>query len=267
MQTSLLDLDRLDRLGELDTPVHRLDPRAKLVTAAVFVLMVVSFPKHTVSALLPYFLFPVVLATSGRLPLRYLAAKLVVVAPFALMIAAFNPLLDRQVMLRIGDLAVTGGWLSFCSVLLRVALTAGAALVLIGVTSFRGLCSAFGRCGVPRVLTVQLMFLYRYLFVLGDEATRMIRARTLRTFKGRGLGLRVYSSILGHLLLRTMDRAQRVHRAMLARGFTGEIHWLRGWRFGLPEVLFVTGWCTAFIVFRLVDIPQAIGRLIVGGGP
>jgi cobalt/nickel transport system permease protein len=264
MQTSMLDIDRLDRLGDLDTPIHRLDPRAKLLTAMVFLIMVVSFPKHTVSALVPFFLFPVVLATVGRLPLRYLAGKMLIVAPFALLVAVGNPFLDREIVLRLGSLPITGGWLSFLSVLLRIALTAGVALVLIGVTSFRGLCSALRRCGVPKLLTVQLLLFYRYLFVLGDEATRMLRARRLRSFNGRGMGLVTYHSLLGHLLLRTLERAKRIHLAMLSRGFTGEIPWLRGWRLGLADLLFVLAWCAAFLLFRLVDVPRTLGQWIIG---
>ncbi len=265
LRSSLLDLDRLDRLGSLDTAVHRLDPRAKLLTAMVLVVLVVSFPKYTVSALVPFFLFPLTLAAAGRLPLGYLAGKLLLVAPFAVLLAAANPLLDRRAVLHLGTLAVTGGWLSFTSVLLRVALTVGTGLVLIGVTGFRDLCSALQRCGVPAVLTTQLLLLYRYLFVLGEEATRLQRARALRSFKGRGFGLQVYTSMAGSLLLRSIDRARRIHLAMLARGFTGELHWRQRRRFGVPDLLFVPGWCTVLVLCRVHDLPLTLGRWIVGG--
>ena len=60
---------------------------------------------------------------------------------------------------------------------------------------------------MPASLSAQLLFLYRYLFVLIDEASRMARARAMRSFDGRGMGMKVFSYLIGQLLLRTIDRA------------------------------------------------------------
>ena len=75
------------------------------------------------------------------------------------------------------------------------------------------------RLGAPDVFATQLLFLYRYIFVLGEEAMSMTRARALRSFGGRGMGMRVYGLMLGHLLLRTYDRAQRVYLRHAQPGF------------------------------------------------
>ena len=64
----------------------------------------------------------------------------------------------------------------------------GAALTLIAVTGFNAVCLALDKLGTPRVFVIQLVFLYRYVFVLVDEAARMVRARSLRTFEGGGSG-------------------------------------------------------------------------------
>ncbi len=88
------------------------------------------------------------------------------------------------------------------------------------------------KLGMPDVLATQLLFLYRYIFVLGEETMRMSRARASRSFGKRGMGMRVYSQILGHLLLRTYARAQHVYQAMLARGFDGHVRILRTLDFG-----------------------------------
>ena len=264
IDASFFDVGRLDRLARQDTPVHRLDPRIKLITTLLFLVSVVSFGKYELSALLPFFLYPVTLASAGRIPFGYLSKRLLAVAPFAVLVGIFNPFLDRGTLLRLGDLEVSGGWVSFLSIQVRFCLTVGTALVLIAVTSFQGLCAALQRLGVPQVLTVQLLFLYRYLFVLGEEAVRLVRARALRSFGGRGMGMRVYGSLLGHLLLRTLDRAQRIHLAMCCRGFSGEIRSLRELRIRGPEIVFALGWAGAFAVFRLVNVPRWVGALFTG---
>lgn len=262
IESAFFDIGTLDTLADRDTPIHRLDPRAKLLTTLVFIVTVASFDPYEIAGLLPFFLYPVVLIAVGDLPTGYLLRKLLLVAPFALFIGIFNPLLDREILFRIGPVAVSGGCVSFCSILLRFTLTIGAALILIATTSFPGVCMALERLGTPRVFAVQLLFLYRYIFVLIDEALRMARARELRSFHGRGMGMKIFGDLIGQLLLRTLARAQRIHLAMLCRGFDGEIRLLRPLGIGRPEIVFTLGWSAAFILLRLYNVPRLLGRML-----
>jgi cobalt/nickel transport system permease protein len=264
--TGLSTLDRLDRLARKDTAVHRIDPRAKVITTFVFIVCVVSFDRYEVLALLPFVIFPVVLASEGGLPVGFLARILLVVSPFALMVGAFNPWFDRETVAQIGGLELSGGWVSYASIVLRFLLTTAAALVLTATTSFNGVCLALERLRVPDVFVTQLLLLYRYIFVLGDEAVRMAQARRLRAFGSRGMGLRVYTQMLGQLLLRTVARAQRVYLAMKCRGFDGRVRMARRLHFGTADLAFVAGWSAVFVLFRAVDIPQWLGRLVTGLG-
>lgn len=264
IQEGLYDLGRLDRLAYLDTPMHRLDPRAKVVTTMVFLVCVVSFPKYAILPLLPFLIYPVFSAVEGDLPLGFLLRKLIAVAPFALVVGMFNPWFDREVLVYLGELSITGGWISFASIMLRFFLTTFAALVLIATTSFNGVCMALERLGLPDVLATQLLFLYRYIFVLGDQVMRLARARSLRSFGTRGMGMQVYANMLGHLLLRTYARAQRIYRAMLARGFDGHVRTTAGLRLTGRDIAYTLGWSAAFVVFRLVNVPLLVGRLATG---
>ncbi len=143
-------LDRLDRLARLDTPVHRVDPRAKVVTTLVFVVCVVSCGKYDLLGLLPFALFPVVLATEGGLPLGFLGRLLLIASPFALVMGAFNPLFDREVVAYIGSvprhrrlgLVRLDRRCASCS-------PSAAALVLTATTGFTGVCLALEKLKVP----------------------------------------------------------------------------------------------------------------------
>lgn len=264
LEEGIYDLGRLDRLSYGDTYVHSLDPRAKVLTTLVFLVCVVSFGPYELLPMLPFVVFPVVLVAEADLPLGFLLRKLLVVAPFAVVVGIFNPLLDAETLVTIGGVSISGGWVSYLSILVRFFLTTIAALVLIATTSFAGVCLALGRMGVPDVLVTQLLLLYRYIFVLGGETMRMARARALRSFNGRGMGLGVYTQILGHLLLRTYARAQRVYEAMLARAFDGEVRMSGTLHFGTRDTLFVLGWSAVFLFFRLVNVPLALGSLLTG---
>jgi cobalt/nickel transport system permease protein len=261
------DIGHLDHLATADSPLHRLDPRAKLLTTGVFVVSVVSCDKYEITGLLPFFLYPAVLIGWGNLPLGFLLRKLLLVSPFVLFIGIFNPWLDRTVLLQIGPLGITGGWVSFLSLLLRFTLTVGAALLLIASTGFTAICMGLEKLGSPRIFTVQLLLLYRYLFILIGEAIRMIRAHALRSFHRKGrITFRVFQQMLGNLLLRTLDRAQRIHMAMLSRAFTGEIRIARQFRFGYKEMAFLTGFSGLFLCLRFTDIIDLLGRLVMEMG-
>ncbi|MBJ6800290.1 cobalt ECF transporter T component CbiQ [Geomonas propionica] len=261
---ALLDLKRLDLLARGGTSLHRLDPRAKVLATLVFIVCVVSFGPYQLSALIPFFIFPACLIAAGRLPAGYLAGKVALVAPFAVAVGICNPFFDRGILLHLGPLEVSGGWVSFASIVVRTALTVTAALTLTALTGFAPICRALVRLGMPKTFAMQLLFLYRYLFVLAEEAGRASRARELRSFGRKGKGLASYASLLGHLLLRTWQRAERMHMAMLARGYTGTFLAAECGRFGARELLFVLFWSALCIIMRLYNGAELLGSLVTG---
>jgi len=261
VEASFLDIHYLDRLSYGNSPIHRLDPRVKLATSFFFIILVVSFNKYEIVGLVPFFAYPLFLIILGDLPVMPLIRKVLLAAPFAFFIGIFNPLFDRANLVHIGNVGISGGWISFGSVMLRFLLTVSAALILIATTGFSSICIAAGKMGVPKAFVTQLLFLYRYIFVLIDEAARMSRARSLRSFGRKGLGLRVYANLIGQLLMRTLDRAQRIHLAMCCRAFDGEIRTVRFIAIGRRDVVFLVGWAIFLPAMRFFNIPQWIGRL------
>ncbi len=264
IESGIYQLGRIDQLASLDTPIHRVDPRAKVLATMVYLVCVVSFGKYEILQLLPFAIFPIVLASEGQVPFKFLGTRLLIASPFALFIGVFNPLLDTDVVVHIGGMGITAGWVSYASIMLRFTLTVSAALVLICTTGMNSVCTAIERMGVPDVLSTQLLFLYRYIFVLAEEVLTLSRARALRSFGRRGLGLRVYGQILGQLLLRTYGRAQRIYNAMLCRGFDGRVRTMRVLRFGARDFAFILGWSAIFLVFRLYNVPILLGQIVTG---
>jgi cobalt/nickel transport system permease protein len=176
------------------------------------------------------------------------------------MIGIFNPIIDRNAIMYFSGIAISGGWISFASILIKFVLTVSTAFTLIACTGFNNICFALNRIGVPKIFTTQLLFLYRYIFVLAEEAARMIRARNLRSFNRKGKGIKSYGPLLGNFFLRTMNRAERLHLAMSCRGFDGNIRVMNKFRFGLSEFSFMLIWISFFILFRLVNVTQLVGN-------
>ena len=264
IESAFFDLSNLETLAGGNTIIHRLDPRIKVLTAAVFMICVVSFDKYTISAMLPFAFFLVIIMGLADIPAGYLAKKLVLVSPFAVMVGIFNPLLDHQPLLQLGSVTVTGGWLSFFSILLRFTLTVSAVLILIASTGFNAICMAMAKLGMPKIFAVQLLILYRYIFVLIDEGLCMHRARTLRSFERPAMGVKTFAHLVGQLLLRTLDRAQRIHLAMLCRGFDGTIRIRQVLCITATDLFALTSCTTLFFLMRYYDLPEMLGRFVTG---
>ena len=255
------DMGRLDRLSYGDTFVHRLDPRIKVITTLLFLFTVISFPKYEVVALVPFYLCPVMLITIGEIPALFILRKVLLVSPFAILIGVFNPLLDTGIIAVIFGVPLSAGFISFRAILLKFTLTVSAALLLIATTSFPGVCHALGRLGFPAIFVAQLLFLYRYLFVLTEEAMRIIRARDMRTFGARGTEMKVFVRLIGTLLFRTVDRAERIYCAMLSRGFRGNIPSLKKYRIAAIDLAYLSTTIILLAVFRFLRVTEGIGRM------
>ena len=134
---------------------------------------------------------------------------------------------------------------------------------MIATTSFPGICIALEKLFVPKILVVQLLFLYRYLFVLAEETMRIVRARNMRTFGRKGQGMRVFIRIAGTLFVRTVERSERIYHAMCSRGFNGRIRMMKHFKCGFIDIIFAVVTITVFVILRKYDIAKILGDLIL----
>lgn len=264
VETALRRVSTLDELSTRDTPAARLDPRAKLAIAVAFVAVVASFGRLELGRLVPLVALFLVAVPLCDVPWRPLLLRLAVASPFALGIAAFEPFLDRRPAFPLAGVQITAGEVALAVILAKFALSLGAALLLVATTGFDAVCAALGRLGAPRVVVAQLSLTYRYLFVLGGEAGRMARAHAMRAPALGRPTARTAGALLGHLLVRALDRAERVHRAMLARGFDGRFPARRPWRLRGADLAFVLCALLVLSAVRLVDVTALVGLTASG---
>ena len=262
VESALAHLGALDDLAARDTPAARLDARVKALATVAFVVVVASFGRGDALRLLPLAAWPIALGALGDVPWRPVVLRLALASPFALGVAAFEPLLDRAPALAVGGLTVSAGAVAFATILLKFALALSAALVLVATTGFDAVCAGLERLGTPRLLVAQLLLLYRYLFVLAEEAGRMVRAHALRSPDRPRPTARVVATLLGQLLVRTLARAERVHAAMRCRGFDGTMRLVRRTRLSRADLAFAAATALLLAGCRLVHLPAAFARLL-----
>ena len=261
--TEYFNIGYLDTLSYKQTFIHGINPVIKLVVTLAFIFSVVSFPKYEIHRMIPFFMFPVFVISAGDIPLKAILKKLLVASPFVLFIGIFNPVFDTEIIYNVFGLHVSGGWISYASIIIKFILTVSSALLLIATTSFPGICFALERLRMPRIFVVQLLFLYRYIFVLVEEVMKIIRARNMRSFGGKGRDIKTFINITGVLLIRSIERSERIYQAICSRGFDGQIRLLKDSRLRFTDIIFAVITITLFIIFRKYDITNMLGELVL----
>jgi cobalt/nickel transport system permease protein len=210
-----------------DTPVHRLAAHTKLVAVVAFALVVVATPARSAAAPLAYagYLCLVLGAAAvARVRPRRLLRSLLVEVPFVVF-ALLLPVVSGGPRVSVLGLSLSeSGLWTGGSLLAKATLSVLAATVLAVTTEPRALLTGLQRLHLPQTLVQILTFMVRYADVVGGELRRMRVARESRGFRPRHLGaLKVLGPAAGSLFIRSYERGERVHLAMLSRGFAGRL--------------------------------------------
>lgn len=210
--------DFWDRYGRSVSVCHRLPPVLKLVLALSVIVSGVAIPIQY----WPAYGVLACLVFAGHsiagVPLGYIVRRLLLFLPFIGSMAISLPLsqgFDR-------------GWDLMLTILFRGTLAFLVSLWLVNVMPFEQLLTTLRRLKVPAVIVAILAFMYRYVFVVWDELDSLRLAWKTRSFGHASLWFRWKSlaGLLGMLLIRSLNRAERIHGAMQARGWDGEVRWL-----------------------------------------
>lgn len=199
--------DFLDRHSRLDSAVHRLPAVVKLTTAVALVAAAVALPRSHAVWLAAIALALLAVAAISRVPWAFLARRMLLLEPLVIGVAVLS-------------LFGPGGVRLFLFLIAKTSLCLFTMLLLANTTPFSDLLRVLRRAHVPALLVTTLSLMYRYLFVLADEALRMKRARMSRTFIPRRTWTwRTSATVISQLFIRASERAERIYDAMCARGW------------------------------------------------
>lgn len=230
----------VDHWSQGTSPLHARDPRAKVLVLLAFLIALATTPANAYATLV----IDAALLTSGilisGLPLLSLLLRSLTILPFSLTFGVISWLAgDPQRGLGL----VEKSYLSTVGVLL-----------LIGTTPLPKLLSGLEALGTPRLLVLLAQFLYRYLFVISEQAQHVRVAAACRqgvTRKQRRSGFRAAAGALSVLFARSYYRAEGIHQAMMARAFRGRFAPLNPLRFRAMDGLFTAGIAGLLILARI----------------
>jgi cobalt/nickel transport system permease protein len=222
----------LDRWSRGSSPLHARDARVKVVLLLAFLAAVATTPRFAPAYLAGYGAAVLAGVALAGLPVQAVLLRAAVVLPFSVTFAGIS--------LLAGDSERAG------ALVLKSYLSALAVLVVAGSTPLPKLLRALERLRVPRFLVLVVQFLYRYLFVISEQAQHMRLAAQSRG----GWRFRPAAGAVAVLFARSYARAQGVHRAMLARGFQGPVTPLAPERAGWKDGALLAGGLAAVAALR-----------------
>ena len=211
------------------SPVHRAPAHLKVLALLGFMLLVVATPRGWYLAYAAYLLLLVAVVAVSRVPATYLVKRMVVEVPFVVF-ALLMPFIATGPRVDVLGVAVSQpGLAAAWALLVKGTLGVLASLTLAATTEPRDLLAGLERLRVPNLLVQIMGFMVRYLDVVTDEMRRMRVARESRGFTARDVRhWSVIARSAGALFIRSYERGERVHLAMLSRGYTGTLPRLAG---------------------------------------
>jgi len=201
----------IDKYASLDTKLHKIDAKAKIIFLIIFLLCIIFTPISAKAVFMAYSLFIFWMVFSSKIPPAFIFKRTMHLFPFIVIVSLSALFKERGVFL-------------LFSCLIKSILSLILVFIISSTTKFTLLSAALKELGMPKVFVDLLSFMYRYAFLLEDQ---LLRAK--RAYLSRGVGrknnfkkARVLSNILGSLFIRTYERAERVYLAMCARGYSHE---------------------------------------------
>jgi len=240
---------------ENDSVVHRLDPRGRVVAAALFsALVAVSSNMLVAGAGLA---LAVIACLAAELPLRPVLRRLAGINAFVVMVGILLPLTTSgPPLLAVGPFGFSReGLLQAAHIGLKCNAIVLALTALLSTIEVAALGHALSRLHVPQKLVHLFLFTIRYVDVLRHERQRLQRAMKVRAFRPR-TNVHTFRSIgylVGMLLVRSFERSERVVAAMKCRGFCGRFYVLTNFRAGPADALFGVLAAAALLVLAFVE--------------
>ena len=264
VKNAIRDMHKLDELVGRDTFMTRIHPVAKLFVTLLYIMLLVSFSKYNLTGVLGMTLYLIFSMELGELSIRLVVKQLRVLLGILFLVGIANPFFDRSVVAHWGGVAVTGGMLSCITLYLKGIFALMASYILIATTGIEQICYALQTLHMPRILTTVIMLIYRYIILFLKEVERISLAYSMRAPKEKGVGFKAWGSLAGAMLLRSVERSERVYESMTLRGFRGNF-FLKGKekiQIG-KSIIYVMVMAGLLIVLRMVPVLDLAGGLLV----
>lgn len=251
---AIFEIQEMDELAEKKTRIHQVHPLVKLVITIVYITCVVSFDKYDFFGLILMLIYPMMVFNLSEIKVKYYFKKVWVVLPMVCFVGLFNPIFDHTPMMNIGSIVITGGMISMLTLMIKGTYAFMASFLLIATTGIERICYALKLLHIPSIMVTQILLAYRYITLLMSETNAVIEAYSLRAPNEKGVKYKIWGSLVGLLLFRTIDRARNLYESMVLRGFNGEFYYANRQTCKETDYIYFLLWFMIIVALRTVNV-------------
>lgn len=264
ISSAIYEIHHMDTVAARNQWMNNVHPLVKLVLTIIYISVVVSFPKYDMIGLIGMAVYLIAGFLLAELSVKECLWRIRVILPLVCMVGLANPFFDRT-LVSVGFCHINAGVISMLTLMVKGAFAVMASYLLIATTSVEKICYALRLLHVPKLLVTQILLTYRYISVLLEEVKRITQAYALRAPNQKGVHFKVWGSLTGQLLLRSVDRANEVYESMTLRGYNGEFRYIgENIRMRWQDVVYLAVWLGIIVLFRKVPVIMVLGNLAGG---
>lgn len=261
---AIREIQTIEETSSRDQWVNHIHPLVKFCVTILYLVCVISCGRYDLPRVLGLALYPFLLFELAELPFGEALYKLRIVLPLVCIVGIFNPILDRQPAAEIMGFTISTGLLSMMTLMAKGILTVLSSYLLASTTPVNGICIAMRMLHIPRMIVTEFMLIWRYLSLFLGEAEKTSQAYSLRAPGQKGIAAASWGSLLGSMLLRSMDRAEEIYEAMCLRGFTGDFPPGRVRKAGKKDIVFFVCFSAGILFLRMIPILVLVGSIFAG---
>ena len=263
IENAIKEVHNIDKLSNQERYLNKMHPLMKLLITIIYILFLTSIDKYNLNTTLAMGIYLIVISIIGDLSIKNCFKRLKIVFLLLVILGLANIVLDRLVITYIGFIPITTGLISMITLILKGSFAIIASYFLIITTSIEKICSALKMIHIPNILITIFMLIYRYIIVFLKEVERIWTAYSMRSPKQKGVNFRVWGSMIGSLMLRSIDRAQIVYESMEIRGFNPNTFFVQKEKINKLSLIYLFYCILLIIVLRFVPIFDIIGNIFV----
>lgn len=223
IHNALRDIHQLDAKSQQHTLLTSVHPCMKVLITFYFLISVTSFQKYNLTGLLAMGIYLLLVYQMGEISIVRVFSRLKELFLMLLLLGAANLFMDRAVITYWGRIPVSGGIFSFLTLYGKGIFAVLASYALIVSTGMENICYALQVFHMPKILITIILLIYRYLILFIKEVDRVSTAYAMRAPGQRGIHMKAWGSMVGSMLLRSVDRSETVYESMQLRGFHGQM--------------------------------------------
>lgn len=263
IDNAIKTVHHIDYQANYNGYLNKIHPLVKLLITIIYIILLTSIDKYNLVTTLAMCIYLILVSMIGDLSIKNALKSLKVVLLLLFILGIANPILDRTIIAYIGIVPITTGMISMFTLLLKGIFAILASYFLILTTSIEEICYALKMIHMPNILITVVMLIYRYIIVFLKEVQRIWVAYQMRASNQKGVHYKAWGSLIGSLMLRSIDRAQVVYESMELRGFDLDTFFIKKEKVNKKSWIYFGLMLVLIIILRFVPIFEIIGGVFI----